>query len=125
MGTLTHVKNQENPHPEDFAQLLARLMDEYNLSGSEIARRIGVSVSTVNTWVHRKRTPRDDALRAIAREYPKFSEADLFAAVERKAPGPLSPDREARILELIRGLTAEQQEMKEIELRALNDANRS
>ncbi len=119
------MKSQENPHPEDFAQLLARLKDEYQVSDSEIARRIGVSVSTVNTWVHRKRTPRDDALRALAGEFPKFPEASLFAAVERKAPGPLSPDRAERILELIKGLTPEQQEMKEIELRALNDANRS
>ncbi|MGW0552316.1 helix-turn-helix domain-containing protein [Streptomyces altiplanensis] len=119
------MKSQENPHPEDFAQLLARLKDQYHVSDSEIARRIGVSVSTVNTWVHRKRTPRDDALRAIAHEFPTFTEPELFAAVSRKAPGPLSPEREQRILELIRGLTAEQQEMKEIELRALNDANRS
>lgn len=119
------MKNQENPHPEDFAQLLARLKDEYKVSDSEIARRIGVSVSTVNTWVHRKRTPRSDALRAIAREFSKFSEKELFDAVARKVPGPLSPDGEQRILELFRGLTAEQQEMKEIEMRALNEVNRS
>lgn len=119
------MKSQENPHPEDFAQLLAHLKDRYQVSDSEISRRIGVAVSTVNTWVHRKRTPRDDALRALAREFPEYTEAALFAAVARKAPGPLSPEREERILELIRGLTAEQQEMKEIELRALNDANRS
>jgi transcriptional regulator with XRE-family HTH domain len=119
------VKTEENPHPEDFAQLLARLKASYDVSDSELARRIGVSASTVNTWVHRKRVPRDDALRAIAREFPKFTEHELFTAVARKTPGPLSPEREERILELIRGLTAEQQEVKEIELRAINEANRS
>lgn len=111
------------PAPEDFAQILARLMDDYGVSGSEVARRIDVSVSTVNTWVHRKRVPRGEAIKKLADAFPRFAETDLAAAAGRKAPGPLSPDRERRIMELIRGLTPEQQEIKEIELRALNEAN--
>lgn len=119
------METPETGTGEDFAQLLKRLKDEYSVSDSEIARRIDVSVSTVNTWVHRKRSPRDDAIRALAATFPKFSEAELFAAAGRKAPGPLSPDAEERILELYRALTPEQQEMSEIQLRALRDANRS
>lgn len=110
---------------EDLAQLLARLKDEYGVNDSQIATAIGVSVSTVNTWVHRKRQPRPDALRALARAYPKFAEDRVFAAAGRKTPGPLSPAAEERLLELFRGLTAEQQEIKELELRALNEHNRS
>ncbi|MFJ4837115.1 helix-turn-helix domain-containing protein [Streptomyces sp. NPDC088746] len=110
---------------EDLAQLLARLKDEYGVNDSQIATAVGVSVSTVNTWVHRKRQPRPDALRALAAAYPRFTEDQIFAAAGRKTPGPLSPAAEERLLELFRGLTAEQQEIKELELRALNEHNRS
>lgn len=110
---------------EDLAQLLARLKDEYGVNDSQIAAAIGVSVSTVNTWVHRKRQPRPEALHKLAARYPEFTEDEIFAAAGRKTPGPLSPAAEERLLELFRGLTAEQQEIKELELRALNEHNRS
>ncbi|MFJ2375020.1 helix-turn-helix domain-containing protein [Streptomyces sp. NPDC087769] len=123
------MANQDATTPEDLAQLLARLKDEYGVSESEIARRIGVSAPTVNNWVHRKRGtgrgPNPEKLRALHREFPKFSEGEIFAAAGRKTPGPLGPDAEQRLLELFRGLTAEQQEIKELELRALNEHNRS
>ncbi|MFJ2568138.1 XRE family transcriptional regulator [Streptomyces sp. NPDC087568] len=114
---------------EDLAQLLARLKDTYGVSDSEISRRIGVAPATVNAWVHRKRGtgrgPNKDKLRALAAAFPKFTEAEIFAAAGRESPGPLSPDAEARILELWRGLTEEQQRAKEVEMRALNDMNRT
>ncbi|RLV66294.1 putative transcriptional repressor of cell division inhibition protein [Streptomyces sp. CBMAI 2042] len=119
------MATEDTTPTEDLAQLLARLKDEYGVNDSQIATAIGVSVSTVNTWVHRKRQPRPDALRALAAAYPKFTEDQIFAAAGRKTPGPLSPAAEERLLELFRGLTAEQQEIKELELRALNEHNRS
>lgn len=119
------MDNEDATPTEDLAQLLARLKDDYGVNDSQIAAAVGVSVSTVNTWVHRKRSPRPDAIRAIAAAYPKYTEDMLFAAAGRKTPGPLSPDAEQRLLELFRGLTAEQQEIKELELRALNEHNRS
>lgn len=119
------MDNEDATPTEDLAQLLARLKAEYGVNDSQIAAAIGASVSTVNTWVHRKRQPRPDALRALAAAYPKFTEDRLFAAAGRKTPGPLSATAEERLLELFRGLTAEQQEIKELELRALNEYNRS
>jgi transcriptional regulator with XRE-family HTH domain len=119
------VENEGIRPEEDFAQILKRLKSEYDVTDSEVARRIGVSVSTVNTWVHRKRTPRDDAIKALAEAFPSFSERDLFLAAGRKAPGRLAPDAEQRILDLIRGLTAEQQEMTEAQLRAWTELNRA
>jgi hypothetical protein len=77
----------------------------------------------VNFWVNRKRKPRPAALRALAKAYPKFTEAELFAATDRATPGDLGPDAEERILNLIRGLTAEQQHAQEAQLRALNEWN--
>lgn len=119
--------NQERT--EDLAQLLARLKDEYNVNESEIARRIGVAPSTVNSWTNRtrggKRGARPEKLRALAAAFPKFTEDEIFAAAGRETPGPLSPDAEARILELWRGLTEDQQRAKEVEMRALNEMNKT
>jgi transcriptional regulator with XRE-family HTH domain len=114
---------------ENLAQLIKRLKDTYNVSGSEIARRIGVSSSAVSGWTTGvrggKRGPSRENLKALAREFPKFKEQEIFAAAGRQAPGPLSPDAEARILELYRELTPEQQKFTEAQLRAIRDLNHS
>jgi transcriptional regulator with XRE-family HTH domain len=118
------VETADTPHADDFAQILKKLRDEYSVTETEVAQRIGAHVSTVNNWAHRKSSPRPNAIRALAEAFPKFTEAQLFAAAGRKAPGPLSKAAEERLLELFRGLTPEQQELKELELRAINDLNR-
>lgn len=114
---------------EDLAQLLARLKSEYDVNESEIARRIGVAPATVNAWVNRKRGtgrgPNREKLRALASAFPKFSEAEIFKAAGRKAPGPLSPDAQQRLLHLFGELTAEQQRAYEIQMRATVEDNRS
>ncbi|MET9098340.1 helix-turn-helix domain-containing protein [Streptomyces antibioticus] len=114
---------------EDLAQLLARLKSEYDVTETEIARRIGTGVSTINSWANRtrggKRGPNRERLRALAEAFPKFTEDEIFAAAGRESPGPLDAEAEARILDLWRGLTEDQQRAKEVELRALNDFNRT
>ena len=123
------MSTHEQQQPEDLAQLIARLKDTYGVSDSEIARRIGVAPATVNSWVLRKRGgtrgPNKDKLRALAREFPKFTEAEIFSAAGRATPGPLSPDARVRILALIEELTEDQQEMTEVQIRALVERNRS
>ncbi|MFI1938369.1 helix-turn-helix domain-containing protein [Streptomyces purpureus] len=118
----------EGEHSENLAQLIKRIRDTYGVNESEVARRIGVTPATVNSWTQgrrgTKRGPNPEKLRALAREFPKFTEAEIFAAAKRAAPGPLSPNAEERLLDLFRGLTEEQQQMKLIELKALNDANK-
>jgi transcriptional regulator with XRE-family HTH domain len=118
------VETEDTPPVEDFAQALAALKDEYRASDSDIARAIGVSSAAVGTWVHRKRKPRREAVEALAAAYPKFTRERLFAAIGRETPGPLSPDAKERLLELFSELTAEQQEMKELEMRAIAERNR-
>jgi transcriptional regulator with XRE-family HTH domain len=110
------VETEDTPPVEDFAQALAALKDEYRASDSDIARAIGVSSAAVGTWVHRKRKPRREAVEALAAAYPKFTRERLFAAIGRETPGPLSPDAKERL--------AEQQEMKELEMRAIAERNR-
>lgn len=120
---------EDQERTEDFAQLLARLKDHYGVNESEIARRIGVAPATVNSWTNRtrggKRGVRPSSIRALAEAFPDFTEDEIFRAAGRETPGPLSADAEARILELYRGLTEEQQRMKEVEMRALNEMNRT
>lgn len=112
---------------ENLAQLIKRIRETYDVSESQIARRIGVAPSTVNSWTQGKRAgkrgPHVDTLRRLAAEFPKFTEAEIFEAAKRETPGRLTPDAEERILRLYRGLTEEQQRMTEIQLRALNEAN--
>lgn len=119
----------DNERTENFAQLIARLKETYSVNEVEIARRLGVHFSTVYNWSDGKRAtkrgPRASTLRKLHEQFPKITEAEIFAAAGRQAPGPLAPDAEERILELYRGLTAEQQRTKEIEMRALNEANQS
>lgn len=119
------METEDNPPVEDFAQALAALKAEYKVSDVDIAKAIGVTSSAVGTWVHRQKKPRRASVVALAKAYPKFTEKRLFDALGRQAPGPLSPDAEARLLDLFRELTAEQQEMKEVEIRALIERNRS
>ena len=119
------METEDNPPVEDFAQALAALKDQFQVSDSQIARAIGVSSAAVGTWVHRQRKPRRESIEALAEAYPTFGRDRLFRAAERETPGPLSPDAEGRLLELFRELTVEQQEMKEIEMQALAERNRS
>ena len=118
------METEDIPPVEDFAQALAALKAEYQVNDSEIARRIDVSPATVNTWVHRRRVPRADAIARLSKAFPKFSVARLSDAAGRKAPGPLAPEAEVRLLELFKGLTEEQQASFEIQLRAVRDSNR-
>lgn len=108
---------------ETFAQVLAAIKDEYKVNDSEIARRIGAHVSTVNNWAHGKANPRAAAIRVIAAEFPKFTEVRLFAAIGKRAPAPLAPDRRDAVLREFDRLTEEQQEMLLIQARAVADSN--
>lgn len=114
---------------EDLAQLLARLKSEYDVTDTEIAARIGTGVSTVNSWIHRKRGtgrgPNPDKLRALAREFPKFTEDEIFRASGRAAPGPLDHNKEAEALEYFRSLTEQQQRDQLVQMKALGEANKS
>ena len=118
----------ENPQPdalagETFPQALAALKDDYRVSEPKIAERIGVHVSTVNNWANGKASPRPAAIRDLAREFPRFTEARLFASVGKRAPAPLSPNRRDAVLKAFDRLTTEQQEMLIIQANAVADSN--
>jgi transcriptional regulator with XRE-family HTH domain len=112
----------------DLADLITGIKDQHSVNESEIARRIGISPAAVNAWVHRTRGggrgPNRETLRKLAAEFA-IPEQDVFDAVGRKKPGPVHPDAEQRLLELFKSLSAEQQEMMEIQLRSLVEHNLS
>lgn len=125
-GTLACVMTPDPAAPaegETFAQVLAALKDAYGVSDSEVARRIGAHVSTVNTWAHGKANPRAAAIRALAAAFPRFTEERLFASVGKRAPAPLKADRREAVLQVFDRLTEEQQEMLLIQARAVADTN--
>ncbi|MEU3162239.1 helix-turn-helix domain-containing protein [Streptomyces griseoincarnatus] len=111
------------PAGETFAQVLRELKDDYDVSDSEIARRIDAHVSTVNNWAHGKANPRPAAIRRLAAEFPRFTEERLFAAIGKRAPAPLSRDKRNEVLEVFDRLTVEQQEMLLIQASAVAESN--
>ncbi|MFF8485226.1 helix-turn-helix domain-containing protein [Streptomyces antibioticus] len=118
----------ENRHPdaadgETFAQVLAELKDQYGVNDTQIASAIGAHVSTVNNWVNGKAAPRPAAVHKLADRYPKFTTQRLFAALGKRAPAPLSPDRRDALLATFDRLTEEQQQMLLIQANAVADSN--
>ncbi|MFD9306099.1 helix-turn-helix domain-containing protein [Streptomyces sp. NPDC060048] len=107
---------------EDLAQLIKRLMDVYGVNQSEIARAIGAAPATVNSWMNRTRGgvkgPRAGLLEKLHLAFPKFSREEIFAAASRQIPGDLSDTDEAELRELFSELTAEQQKLTKIQMKA-------
>lgn len=113
---------------EDLAQLIDRIMATTGDSQSDIARRISVSPATVNAWLRRRRGqgrgPARTNLERLAAEY-KIPEEQVFAAAGRTRPGPLPPDRKAQIMKTLEQLTAEQQQLVQVQIEALAERNRT
>lgn len=123
-----HVETPAEQAP-DLADLIRRIMDEHNVTRSGIAARIGSTTSTVSAWTLRKRGagsrgPNPDKLRALAEAFG-IPEREVFAAAGRKVPGPLSPDKNERVLAVFAELTAEQQAAFEAQMKAVADLNRT
>jgi hypothetical protein len=125
------VETPEHPADEateTFAQALAVLKGEYDLSDTEISRRLSahghkVSVAAVNFWVHGKRVPRAATIRVLAELFPKFPAERLLAAAGKRAPAPQTDDEREETLRILDRLTEEQRRMLLIQARAVADSN--
>lgn len=121
------VEHEGQTTSEDLAQLIQRLKGVYGVNDSEIARAIGAAPATINSWVNRTRGgtrgPRASLLEKLHKAFPKFSREEIFAAASRQVPGELSGTDEAELFELFGGLTAEQQKLTKIQMRAWIAAN--
>lgn len=110
------------PAEETIAQVLDALKREHDVKEPAIAERIGVHVSTVNKWTNGKANPRPDAVRDLARHYPKFK-TRLLAAAQIRVPAPLPSDRREAMLQMMDRLTEEQQRLLFIQGNAWADSN--
>jgi transcriptional regulator with XRE-family HTH domain len=116
------------PPTEDLADLIQRVMDEQQITQTEIAARSGISTSTLNAWITRQRGttrgPSRSKLTALASALG-LPEERVFTAAGRRRPGPLSPGQEEQLLTYFRELTAEQQADKLAEVETLARRNRT
>lgn len=120
------MENPPRPHDaaddETFAQVIVAIKRDQGISEPAIADRIGVHVSTVNTWVLSKATPRNATVLALCEAYPKFR-TRLLAAVGRRVPLPQTEDERERTLRVLDRLTEEQRRMFLIQAEAVADSN--
>jgi transcriptional regulator with XRE-family HTH domain len=97
---------------EDLAALLKRLLAEKDKSQAWLAAETGIPLATINAWIVGRRTPKGaagtEALRKLA-EVLGSTPKEMFEATGRRAPGPLSQEREEKLLRIYRGLSTEAQ----------------
>jgi transcriptional regulator with XRE-family HTH domain len=101
---------------EDLAALLARLLEGTGKTQKDLATVSGIPYATLNAWMNRTRgTSRVDPekFRALAEALrgwgAKVAPKQIFEAAGRPVPGPTDAEREARLLKIYRGLSAESQ----------------
>lgn len=87
----------------NFAQKILKFRDASGWSDTELARRVGVSRSTVGNWISGKRRPYDEALLKLAGVMGMSVDALVDDAAEGDPPGMRSADEEM-ILEVVRAL---------------------
>ena len=78
---------------EDFSSRLKRRLNELSLSLRGLARRLGVSVSTVHYWTTARTVPSGDLFGVLCRELDLGKEALIpagIATAARNRPAPLS-----------------------------------
>lgn len=87
-----------------FAKNLSQYMSFYGLKQIDLAKRLKVSTSTINSWVHAQRTPRMDKVDILCKLF-RCKRSDLIAE-EFHAPTIMESD----LLEVFRDLNDEGQE---------------
>lgn len=97
---------------EDLAALLKRLLAEKEKSQAWLAAETGIPLATINAWIVGRRAPKGaagtESLRKLAAALGS-TPREMFEATGRRAPGPLSQEREEKLLRIYRGLSMEAQ----------------
>lgn len=95
-------------HVDDLKNLIERVMDEKDWTLSTLARRSGLSTSTLHSWKAGDRGtgtrgPSPDKLRQLA-DGAGLPVAQVFEAAGRHVPAPMDDEDERRFLHLLRSL---------------------
>jgi len=116
-------------HVDDLAALIDRVMREKDWTLSTLARRSGLSVSTLHSWKSGDRAtgtrgPSPDKLRQLA-DGAGLTVAEVFEAVGRHVPTAIDDEEERRFLHLFRALDNEDRRVVEATMQAMRDRQKS
>lgn len=108
-----------------FKDRLAYLLYKYSVNKSELARKLGIAISTVHRWFNEDRTPSYDTIKKLADMFgvsvdwlmgktDMIDEEELFdpttMLVDPETGEMKKDDLDEEIVRLIRGLTPAQQQ---------------
>lgn len=112
-------------HVDDLAELIERVMREKDWSLTVLARRSGLSTSTLHSWKSGDRAtgsrgPGPDKLRQLA-QGAGLTVAEVFEAAGRHVPAPLDDEEERRFLHMFRTLTNADRKVIEATMQAMQE----
>lgn len=116
-------------HVDDLAALIERVMDEKDWTLSTLARRSGISTSTLHSWKSGDRAtgsrgPTPTLLRKFA-EGAGLTVAEVFEAAGRHVPAPMDEESERRFLHMWRSLDGADRKVIEATMQAMSERQRS
>jgi transcriptional regulator with XRE-family HTH domain len=116
-------------HVDDLARLITRLMDEKGWTLSTLARRSGLSTSTLHSWKSGDRAtgsrgPSPDKLRQLA-DGAGLTVAEVFEAAGRHVPTAIDDEEERRFLHLFRALDSQDRRVVEATMQAMRERQKS
>jgi transcriptional regulator with XRE-family HTH domain len=116
-------------HVDDLSSLIDRVMREKDWTLSTLARRSGLSVSTLHSWKSGDRAtgsrgPNPEKLRQLA-DGAGLTVAEVFEAAGRHVPAPVEDEEEHRFVHLFRTLDGEDRRIIEATMQAMSERQKS
>ncbi|MFI6103223.1 helix-turn-helix domain-containing protein [Streptomyces sp. NPDC051310] len=114
---------------DDLAALIERVMDEKDWTLSTLARRSGISTSTLHSWKSGERGtgsrgPSPALLRKFA-DGAGLPVATVFEAAGRHVPAAMDDESERRFLHMLRALDESDRSVLEATMQAMIERQRS
>lgn len=116
-------------HVDDLGDLIERVMREKDWTLSTLARRSGLSTSTLHSWKSGDRAtgtrgPSPDKLRQLA-EGAGLTTAEVFEAAGRHVPAAVDDDEERRFLYMYRAISGADRRVVEAAMQAMMERQKS
>ena len=116
-------------HVDDLASLIDRVMRERDWTLTTLARRSGLSTSTLHSWKSGDRAtgsrgPSPDKLRQLAGG-AGLTVAEVFEAAGRHVPAVVDDDEERRFLHMFRALETGDRKIIEATMQAMSGRQKS
>lgn len=116
-------------HVDDLAELIERVMQDKGWTLTTLARRSGLSTSTVHSWKSGDRAtgsrgPSPDKLRLLAAG-TGLTVAEVFEAAGRHVPAAIDDEEERRFLHMFRTLDTADRRVVEATMQAMRARQKS